>query len=307
MTSAPVDWFFAAYSSCLVSLSLCISFFFFLMIRRPPRSTLFPYTTLFRSRHARRAVLESGARQRGKDLFLEPVVADSRGGPLHLDQKPHGRGGHRLEHLVERRHALAGQRPLRSLESQAAEVGDRHRRDRAGTVGGPLDRRVMDHRHAAVAGQVHVELEQVAAERHGVPERQQAVLGPKGRAAAVGRDPRHFSVSIRPFTNQRCMTRMTVTGGSSAIIAAAIMTFHSGTWVPVRGMRSWSPMTTTRMGSEFVIISGQRYWFQPKMKSTTKRAAMLAQDSGRRNAQRNRRGPTPSSCAASTSSLGTVM
>src|SRR5271170_8282786 len=30
--------------------------FFFLMIRRPPRSTLFPYTTLFRSTHpARRA------------------------------------------------------------------------------------------------------------------------------------------------------------------------------------------------------------------------------------------------------------
>src|SRR2546429_4576021 len=30
----------------MVNLSL---FFFFLMIRRPPRSTLFPYTTLFRS------------------------------------------------------------------------------------------------------------------------------------------------------------------------------------------------------------------------------------------------------------------
>src|SRR5207247_8854171 len=30
---------------------LCfVVFFFFLMIRRPPRSTLFPYTTLFRSR-----------------------------------------------------------------------------------------------------------------------------------------------------------------------------------------------------------------------------------------------------------------
>src|SRR5476651_2789478 len=28
-------------------------FFFFLMIRRPPRSTLFPYTTLFRSRAPR--------------------------------------------------------------------------------------------------------------------------------------------------------------------------------------------------------------------------------------------------------------
>src|ERR1041384_8682686 len=33
-------------------MSACFSltcFFFFLMIRRPPRSTLFPYTTLFRS------------------------------------------------------------------------------------------------------------------------------------------------------------------------------------------------------------------------------------------------------------------
>src|SRR3712207_7819072 len=29
--------------------------FFFLMIRRPPRSTLFPYTTLFRSLYRRRA------------------------------------------------------------------------------------------------------------------------------------------------------------------------------------------------------------------------------------------------------------
>src|SRR5258708_17136203 len=28
----------------------CRALFFFLMIRRPPRSTLFPYTTLFRSR-----------------------------------------------------------------------------------------------------------------------------------------------------------------------------------------------------------------------------------------------------------------
>src|SRR6266481_8361718 len=32
--------------------------FFFLMIRRPPRSTLFPYTTLFRSRLARTEILE---------------------------------------------------------------------------------------------------------------------------------------------------------------------------------------------------------------------------------------------------------
>src|SRR5260370_40977281 len=33
----------------LFSLHLPSPYFFFLMIRRPPRSTLFPYTTLFRS------------------------------------------------------------------------------------------------------------------------------------------------------------------------------------------------------------------------------------------------------------------
>src|SRR2546430_11627950 len=39
-------------STCLImylSDSINSFFFFFLMIRRPPRSTLFPYTTLFRS------------------------------------------------------------------------------------------------------------------------------------------------------------------------------------------------------------------------------------------------------------------
>src|SRR3712207_6976960 len=35
--------------------------FFFLMIRRPPRSTLFPYTTLFRSQRVRAAQLAGSA------------------------------------------------------------------------------------------------------------------------------------------------------------------------------------------------------------------------------------------------------
>src|ERR1035437_10636612 len=44
---------------------LCFFFFcfFFLMIRRPPRSTLFPYTTLFRSA---RNVLEQPGRHLGR-------------------------------------------------------------------------------------------------------------------------------------------------------------------------------------------------------------------------------------------------
>src|SRR5258705_10269693 len=37
------------HNALFLLLSLCYFFFFFLMIRRPPRSTLFPYTTLFRS------------------------------------------------------------------------------------------------------------------------------------------------------------------------------------------------------------------------------------------------------------------
>src|SRR5438874_12075462 len=46
-----------SFVACFSFLLSCF-FFFFLMIRRPPRSTLFPYTTLFRSARKR-----AGARQ----------------------------------------------------------------------------------------------------------------------------------------------------------------------------------------------------------------------------------------------------
>src|SRR5688572_33387537 len=36
----------------LLAFIMCLFYIFFLMIRRPPRSTLFPYTTLFRSLQA---------------------------------------------------------------------------------------------------------------------------------------------------------------------------------------------------------------------------------------------------------------
>src|SRR2546426_7766376 len=48
---------------CYLSCHVSIFFFFFLMIRRPPRSTLFPYTTLFRS-------LELG--RRCKNITVDP-------------------------------------------------------------------------------------------------------------------------------------------------------------------------------------------------------------------------------------------
>src|SRR3712207_9106261 len=53
--------------------------FFFLMIRRPPRSTLFPYTTLFRSRTepgVRRGQDLSDARQVDRDLGRRRRLAE---------------------------------------------------------------------------------------------------------------------------------------------------------------------------------------------------------------------------------------
>src|SRR2546426_2482426 len=43
------------------------------MIRRPPRSTLFPYTTLFRSSSARRARRHSGENGRRQEHAREPA------------------------------------------------------------------------------------------------------------------------------------------------------------------------------------------------------------------------------------------
>src|SRR6266436_9807443 len=53
-----------------------LNFFFFLMIRRPPRSTLFPYTTLFRSAQPGlvRGVAESLA-GRVRLVELDPLTA----------------------------------------------------------------------------------------------------------------------------------------------------------------------------------------------------------------------------------------
>src|SRR6266480_6086064 len=50
----------------MLSRGIPVIFFFFLMIRRPPRSTLFPYTTLFRSsagQHEHRGHAEGGQRE----------------------------------------------------------------------------------------------------------------------------------------------------------------------------------------------------------------------------------------------------
>src|SRR2546430_12546031 len=53
---------------------MCV--FFFLMIRRPPRSTLFPYTTLFRSRGQRGARRATDQRSAGRPAAAKRPAAD---------------------------------------------------------------------------------------------------------------------------------------------------------------------------------------------------------------------------------------
>src|SRR5207248_10781927 len=59
--------FFLSLHSIFITLSPYTSSVFFLMLRRPPRSTLFPYTTLFRSSiHSHSSSRRSGSASRGR-------------------------------------------------------------------------------------------------------------------------------------------------------------------------------------------------------------------------------------------------
>src|SRR5258708_27593766 len=93
--------------------------FFFLMIRRPPRSTLFPYTTLFRSLHElarpirQELIVERGVAA-GDRLQLVVKVEDDLGQgelPVELD----ARG-------IEILHAAVHAAPLLSQVHDAADV-----------------------------------------------------------------------------------------------------------------------------------------------------------------------------------------
>src|SRR2546426_6535359 len=49
-------------------------FFFFLMIRRPPRSTLFPYTTLFRSDFVVRGIFDVGYYEYNANVIITSLA-----------------------------------------------------------------------------------------------------------------------------------------------------------------------------------------------------------------------------------------
>src|SRR2546426_9173959 len=66
----------------MICLTISLSFsFFFLMIRRPPRSTLFPYTTLFRSGRRR---LRDSDREHARDPRGAHARDEGRSGAREL-------------------------------------------------------------------------------------------------------------------------------------------------------------------------------------------------------------------------------
>src|SRR3712207_8777754 len=80
---------------------MCIFIFFFLMIRRPPRSTLLPYTTLFRSCVEMRVRVNDGVPDdlAGRPVILNRVNPDEET-KLHHPQSYRvavGPDGHRSE------------------------------------------------------------------------------------------------------------------------------------------------------------------------------------------------------------------
>src|SRR2546430_10267816 len=86
------------------------------MIRRPPRSTLFPYTTLFRSRVA----VHVGAAIEHQDRLHGGGKQGADGGTLHAFVQPEqqGRGGHHRPRVAGRDERVA--RAL-LLESRSEE------------------------------------------------------------------------------------------------------------------------------------------------------------------------------------------
>src|SRR3989449_10693236 len=140
------------------------------MIRRPPRSTLFPYTTLFRSHHG-------GA--------PEHLVEVRAGQAAVTDRREVGPDTARGPHVVTGHEVAAGARALRAVEEERASprrVARRSRRRRRALDGGLGPRVVVG---------VGAEGAEVARRPPRVADRRAAAIGENAEdAAGPGARPR---------------------------------------------------------------------------------------------------------------------
>src|SRR2546422_6135575 len=99
-----------------------ILLFFFLMIRRPPRSTLFPYTTLFRSRPARQRLRpfpegDRGRRPEVRDHLQPDARRDRESGLRPGGGRSGGAQPHRVRDLLSGTAAVFRDRKSTRLNS----------------------------------------------------------------------------------------------------------------------------------------------------------------------------------------------
>ena len=73
--------------------------------------------------------------------------------------------------------------------------------DRTRSIGGPLERVIVNDDGNAIGRQLHVDLEAVGAERHAVVDRGQGVFRREACAAAMGEDQRTIGLEDRGPSN----------------------------------------------------------------------------------------------------------
>src|SRR5256885_10141970 len=93
------------------------------MIRRPPRSTLFPYTTLFRSQRPCRRPDSLGAREIAVDRLDDTVDLDPRTAVLLLERLG-AVSGHKRHHAMPR--PFRGHAPAADPDRKSTRLNSSH-------------------------------------------------------------------------------------------------------------------------------------------------------------------------------------
>src|SRR3989441_9434380 len=152
------------------SLTFIYLFFFFLMIRRPPRSTLFPYTTLFRSAF----LLAVVAAERAEATVLD---ADVREVDVAVDDVGHDVAHLPAAHLVGDERDRVQVAASRAGERDAVVDGELVAVEDAGEDAADVTRRRVEGRGEATSG----------ASAHGIPSRGRRRRRATPRAGAAPR------------------------------------------------------------------------------------------------------------------------